>query len=233
VERWNGKRWSIQPVPSPASTTLEGVSCPSPTVCTAVGTYNGGAPLAERWNGNRWRIQRSPNVGVGDLHAVSCATTTACTAVGETDNNTAQLLLERWNGTRWLLERDPPGYVLDASLVGVSCPLPSACTAVGVRSIFAMVARWNGTRWSVAHTPATDLGIASGVSCASADTCTVVGFRPGGDEAPTVPFAERWDGTRWWLQKTASPGVLRGVTCPSLTLCIGVGAVIQRWQGRS
>jgi hypothetical protein len=35
VERWDGRRWSIQPT---AEMTPTGVSCPSPTACTVIGT---------------------------------------------------------------------------------------------------------------------------------------------------------------------------------------------------
>jgi hypothetical protein len=62
AERWNGRRWTVQHTPtiphSDGSGTLNGVSCPSKTGCTAVGYYidNGRSgtdirTLAERWRG--------------------------------------------------------------------------------------------------------------------------------------------------------------------------------------
>ena len=42
IESWNGSVWSIVPSPDTSSiqnNTLGGVSCSSPSVCTAVGTY--------------------------------------------------------------------------------------------------------------------------------------------------------------------------------------------------
>ncbi len=58
VERWNGIKWSFQRTPNPTGVTsseLEGVSCSSNSVCTAVGNYfkqgSGDLTLAERWNG--------------------------------------------------------------------------------------------------------------------------------------------------------------------------------------
>ena len=57
IERWNGRRWSIQQTPQPAGATqsdLSGVSCASGTSCTAVGFFTNGADqqvtFAERWN---------------------------------------------------------------------------------------------------------------------------------------------------------------------------------------
>jgi hypothetical protein len=67
AETWNGTRWQIQPVPSPADATasyLYAVSCTSPHACTATGFYNVRSgeelALAERWNGRTWRIQATP-----------------------------------------------------------------------------------------------------------------------------------------------------------------------------
>jgi hypothetical protein len=41
LERWDGSSWSAQPPPSPYQSggpLLDGVSCPSTTICIAVGT---------------------------------------------------------------------------------------------------------------------------------------------------------------------------------------------------
>jgi hypothetical protein len=66
AERWDGRRWSIQPTVSPPAprgrytrdAELSGVSCTSRTQCVAVGSYRTGsvtgAPLVEAWNGARW-----------------------------------------------------------------------------------------------------------------------------------------------------------------------------------
>jgi hypothetical protein len=60
AERWNGKRWSIQPSQNARSrdSRLEGVSCASRTTCMGVGYYTVGPPiptswrpLSERWSG--------------------------------------------------------------------------------------------------------------------------------------------------------------------------------------
>src|SRR5262249_60236217 len=63
AERWNGSRWRIIPAPSPThASRFTGVSCPSPTVCVAVGSSASGArTLAEPWDGTTWTIQRAPD----------------------------------------------------------------------------------------------------------------------------------------------------------------------------
>jgi hypothetical protein len=63
---WDGTKWSIQPIPpaSASGSELAGVSCTSPSACTAVGQFSGTSStktLAERWNGNSWAIQPTPN----------------------------------------------------------------------------------------------------------------------------------------------------------------------------
>jgi hypothetical protein len=59
VERWDGRGWSIQPIPGSTGGTggvLTDISCASATTCTAVGSYKGSAgqqrlTLVERWSG--------------------------------------------------------------------------------------------------------------------------------------------------------------------------------------
>lgn len=65
VERWNGSNWSMQQIMTPgpvnAVTTLNDVSCPSSTVCTAVGAFSyppgHQIRLAERWEHRGWSRQ--------------------------------------------------------------------------------------------------------------------------------------------------------------------------------
>ena len=96
AERWNGTKWVIQPMPTPAgakSMGLMSVSCTARPACVAVGYYSpdsgvtSGRTLAERWVGVSWSIQPTANP-VGNrgshLRAVSCVTETWCTAVGGT-----------------------------------------------------------------------------------------------------------------------------------------------------
>jgi hypothetical protein len=96
------------------ATYLGGVSCPSTTACTTVGStlklnHRGGIfryqAVAERWNGKRWSIQRIPfPEGAFETHlrGVSCASRTTCTAVGTLITATGGYgnwlpMVERWN----------------------------------------------------------------------------------------------------------------------------------------
>ncbi|MGO8870890.1 MAG: hypothetical protein ACLQPH_05710 [Acidimicrobiales bacterium] len=59
IGRWDGTTWATQRGP-PVRGSLHGVSCTTPTACTAVGVTairGGGRPLVERWEGTRWTLQ--------------------------------------------------------------------------------------------------------------------------------------------------------------------------------
>jgi hypothetical protein len=91
IESWNGSAWSIVPSPNTSSTQaddLGGVSCSSPSACTAVGSYFNSQTLIESWNGSVWSIVPSPNASqISLLSGVSCSSSSACTAVGFTGND--------------------------------------------------------------------------------------------------------------------------------------------------
>lgn len=133
AERWDGTRWSLEPVPAPIDVTLSSVSCSAPNACAAVASG-----LLERWDGTRWSMPPAmlpaipENVG---FTGVSCASRNACTAVGTYgigESSTPLTLAERFDGKRWSVETTsapfmPYGGELDA----VSCPSVTACIAVG------------------------------------------------------------------------------------------------------
>lgn len=260
VERWNGRRWSVQPTPNfaPLDAELAGVSCPSENSCIAVGgheTAHGLAALVERWDGRRWSVEPIVGAFVRNLVSVSCSSPSACTAVGgyNTADRTVAL---RWNGQRWSVQatRNPFGAG-SSKLVSVSCASASACTAVGsynsrAGGTHALVERWNGTRWSVQPIPSpagAAGGSLAGVSCSSPSACTVVGafssILPSG-LVRNLALAERWNGKSWSVQPTRNPvaslaGFLAGVSCPSASACTAVGSyttsgpkLVERWNGK-
>jgi len=221
AERWDGTRWQIQPVPTPsgaAGSFFAGVSCTSPSFCTAAGaqTDSAGNPistLAERWNGTDWSIQPTPNPPPGGvLAAVSCTTPAACTAAGNvnaTSNSGTTTLAERWNGTTWTIQPTP---VLSAGqgsfFSGVACEA-TACTAVGLNlpdSGPAMLAeRWDGTSWQIQPMPtppgAPDIDPPA-VACPALSACTAAGGYT--SVGPKVTLAEQWNSTSSSAQPTAS-----------------------------
>jgi hypothetical protein len=225
--------WSIQSTPNPAGSqfgTLNGVSCTSATLCTAVGFDDspsvGGVTLAERLTGTSWVIQPTPNptgAASAQLSSVSCVSANACTAVGSyatSGNIFSGTLVERWNGTQWKIQKSPnPTTAVRAGLLGVSCVSTTACTAVGSydKSTYAqypLAEKWNGTSWKVQSvknpvgstylsTMLPEPGLYS-VSCTTATTCTAVGGNYTSKGLP-VPLAEQLKGTSWSIQSTPVP----------------------------
>jgi hypothetical protein len=244
-----GGHWKRQKTPNPKGallTSLEGVSCPSPTACIAVGSYTGRSggdfTLAERWDGTYWRIQPTPNhkhADIDALHSVSCADANACMAVGDfypTSGSQPYLpLTERWNGTTWHIEPVPvPDDTREADLWAVSCARPDSCVAVGTFQRFAggpeaLAEAWGGSTWTIlptANVPGTSANLLA-VSCWIQDECIAVGGR-GANSGRGVSLAEKWDGSAWTFLPTPSPKGFRierltTVSCSSASACTAVG----------
>jgi hypothetical protein len=243
--------WSIQRTPTAPGATegaFSGVSCPSPTACTAVGHFTDalgfGDTLAERWNGTSWRIQRTPRPGGATsslLFDVSCASPRSCTAVGSATEPSGITvpLAERWNGRSWSIQPTPRplangGRV--AYLGGVSCASTKTCVAVGFSGNRAgtrgraIAERWNGTGWTIERTAQPSgaaVSFLSALSCPSPRSCTAAGYltnRGGLGET----LVERWNGTSWTVQPTPTPTgatlvQLVGVSCAEPSVCTAVG----------
>ena len=263
AERWDGSTWAIQTTPHPGdfSGRLSGVSCPSATVCIAVGdtfTPPRGHTLGERWKGTKWSIQATANpdgAKGSNLLAISCPSATLCTAVGQyTDQfGPPRTLAERWDGTSWSIQTTPNPAGLNSFLDGVSCPSAMVCIAVGASFspdvTQALVERWDGTSWSIQTIPspvgATQTSLAA-ISCTSVTVCQAVGNYTveGGSERT---LAESLNGTSWALEATPNPAnanasLLSGISCTKAA-CTAVGdstdtggsdlSLAERWNGTS
>jgi hypothetical protein len=237
TERWDGARWRIQPSPVPAgavSAVLNGVSCPAPRTCTAVGEYFSAGQrelaLAERWSGGQWRLQqfpRPPATAQGDeLSGVSCPAVGTCFATGWYFTKSGMAAFTAaWNGGRWQVQ-PAPGPAHAGRLVGISCTSPRACVAVGDHGTVI----WNGTRWRYAHVAApagAEALVLNGVSCTSASACAAVGsyFSPVGGP---LTLAETWNGSTWRFQPSPNPATqgrnqLNTVSCTAPSACTAVG----------
>ena len=242
-------------------------------ICSCIAAGFVVAAVAGQAEAEHWVIQSVPKVFEGALAGVSCASSSACTAVGSYygPSGVGQLpLVERWNGVGWSVQSAviTPGAP-NGALAGVSCPSSSDCVAVGFASysvavmggtqtaLLPLVEDWDGNAWTVESSPdpgALGGGLPnaqlSGVSCTSMAACTAVGTYYARNQGVYVrPFAERWDGTRWTLQRARTPtgrpggpltdgGVLAGVSCSSSRSCTAVGgvatalgALAEQWNG--
>jgi hypothetical protein len=229
--RWNGTRWRHVFTPDPGGKAggdeqeLARVSCVSAADCWAVGVYTNTSSMtrtneALHWNGKRWKLISTPNPG----------------------------------GTRRSRQHE---------LLGVSCVSRSDCWAVGAAAVFGVrpgafaaatpggaalnqVLHWNGRRWSsvAVHDPAGKTGSVSngleGVACVKASDCWAVGiFRT--KAGAILNQAQRFNGKKWKLVSTPSPGEKSGgtglptlsrqlpaVACPSAKACRAVGSYPNR-----
>ncbi len=141
AEKWTGASWSLLTTANASgsgSTELNGVSCTSPTACTAVGGYsttgtNTNLPYAEQWNGSSWTAHIPPNQSGSsftNLAAVSCVTVGSCEAVGQTGSGSGPFA-EGWNGSSWAIQPTPSLTNAFGALNAVSCTTGPTCAAVG------------------------------------------------------------------------------------------------------
>ena len=238
VERWDGRRWSVERIAVPANTrvtrvTLRGISCRSRKFCVAVGWVIRGrgqvGAVVERWNGSRWSLQRTQTRDLRAsrlyLYGVSCTSVRSCTAVG---SGSVGSLVERWNGSRWTVLRGLP----QISLTRVSCSSTDDCTAVGFGGNGPVAERLHEGRHSIK--PMSDPGgepdttTFSGLACSSATACVAVGFFYPDSSGNTTPLLERLNGRHWsivTLGAPQSPGRLGGVSCPARSNCTAVGSL--------
>jgi hypothetical protein len=251
AESRSGKTWTIDPAPDPAGSPgsdLLGLSCGSPTSCTAVGAYGSASPLSvaltfvEFWNGSDWSIENSPNPpgGTGGvLSGVSCVSAVACTSVGLYEPGAQSMtvtLAEVWDGSAWHLQApvNLPGAT-GSLLSAVSCASATACVAVGSYNDledygFPLAEIWNGSKWTIASVPmpaAAVSGVFADVSCVSARACIAVGNYLTG-EGVGVAMVEAWNGYRWSIEATPTPAraldtSLWGISCASADACTAVG----------
>jgi len=226
AETWNGSRWRIQAVPSPAGATashLSALSCTSPSACTATGYYTNRSgktlALAATWNGTHWQTRPAASPARATetvLYAVSCTAPRACTATGSYDIRSGEslALAERWNGKTWRIQVTPaPAHNQGSLLTGVSCTRARTCVAVGAyfdatQRTRALAEAWNGTRWQIQPVPspvagATDSQL-SAVSCTSPRACTAVGSYTD-STFTTMTLAYKWDGKTWTVRPTPNP----------------------------
>jgi hypothetical protein len=247
AEHWNGDEWSVQSTPSTGGTAnhLLGVSCTSPTACTAVGHYSSSAnptpPLAERWNGTEWTIQTVPSptgAKSSTLYGVSCTSSTVCSAVGGYVNSASATvtLTEQWEGGEWKVKAsENPAGAEQSELRGVSCTSSTSCTAVGIYeksgAFYTLGESWNGTAWTIKTTQNPSGATGSylyGVSCTSSSACTATGVYSNISHVD-LTLAERWTGSEWTTQTTKTPegatesGFYGGVSCWSSTGCMATG----------
>jgi hypothetical protein len=223
---WNGTSWTLQTRPGASDVDPQVVSCASSGFCLAADAYG----HVDTWDGTSWSA--GPAVtGLTYVGSISCLSATFCEAVGSGANGPQAAV---WNGTSWTAQT--VAGPVNTALSAVSCTTARSCEAVGQvpdnGQEGTVAESWDGSAWTVQSTPnpsTTQGSQLTGVSCASATSCTAVGWYTSSNvstfgQLQTV--VEAWDGTAWSLEASPNPstgGQLEGVSCGSSQMCTAVG----------
>jgi hypothetical protein len=163
IEQLKGSGWRVSAAPKSADGDLEAVSCPSASLCVAVGSLGVDRTLAERWSGGTWMAATPPSPPVAEgppgLTGVSCASAAHCVAVGGTETDA---FVDTLNGTTWTMTaQGGPGFNVGL-FNAVSCFPTSVeavrCAAVGNTIPVAgnstpLTAFLTGGKWSIVFNP--------------------------------------------------------------------------------
>jgi hypothetical protein len=203
---WDGTRWDVVPtiVTRGVSSGFAGVVSISATDAWAVGNviFPSGRyrPLVAHWNGRRWsRSAAAAPADNASLMSVAAVSPSDVWAVGLGQTGP---LIEHWNGSKWRMTY-PAGPIPD--LLGVTAISRDDVWAVGDQS---QTVHWGGKRWQVV--PAQRRGDGSGFDGVSgtsaADIWTVGAYSCAEPCVSPKTLTERWDGGRWKVVRSPSPG---------------------------
>jgi photosystem II stability/assembly factor-like uncharacterized protein len=228
-----GFTWSCAKTPS--NSTERAFSCPSASVCYAVGASSGGTPwygkfiAAGAWGavntifkstdgGKSWFPSNS------DMYSIACTSTPTCLTVG----GGGRERMTTDGGSTWNDVATAPGN--NKPLTQVECPSSSVCYAVGDRGNV-MKSTDGGQTWAWEF-GATYGNPMYGLSCPSTTTCYAT-------DIYAHVFKTTDGGTTWAAQvtpittpytpvvaETGGPnpwGGLTGISCSDASTCVGVG----------
>ena len=216
---------------------LNGVSCPSSSVCLAVGDKPDGTKgIAVTLDPDTAMVR-----GGQELHFISgivisgvaCASTKRCLAVGHDSNGSGVVVaLSPATGTissgqRVRTVRGTGGVGLE----GVACPMANLCVAVGENSkrSAGVAVPLNPTTGAIRHGQSvqsvTHKGVLFELACPSPTACLAVGW---GASQPSVavPLDPRTGAVaKGQSDRSISTraAMLASVSCPSTSLCLAVG----------
>jgi photosystem II stability/assembly factor-like uncharacterized protein len=212
---WNWDRWNT------STQDLSAVSCPSASVCEAVGRNNDNDGVIERSTdrGRSWTIQPT-GIETGALASISCPTSASCTAVGSNSAANAGVILRSTDGGgHWSSTSLPSGDIA----VSVSCFSASDCELVdNFGDVWGSEdggAFWQEQRsWS----PSEPWNFAA-IACSSVSTCEIVGSKGSGATATGAAWQTTDGGRIWSQQPVPSAFQLTSVSCPVSHYCVAAG----------
>jgi photosystem II stability/assembly factor-like uncharacterized protein len=205
---------------------LTGISCPSRTVCYAIG---GGEYLVTEDSGAIWTIGAGLVNGAGAQGGggglgpygttIACPSTTMCVTNGTTNVGSGAIpsgiLVTTDAGRRWVSERLP----LRMGVFGFSCPATRVCFAIGAggygygpHEFAAILSSTDAGRSWRTRLDIQGPGI-NEIACSTTSTCVA-----GEEDGDTVNVTT--DSGSTWTTRAFPPGLGVGeVTCPSTSVC--------------
>jgi hypothetical protein len=235
------------PSPSAQRNVLAGVSCATPTTCTAVGHFETAAGVfslvVTTSDGTTWTRRAIPAPSnLAELRDVSCVSATECTAVGTyfPDDASAGLstfVVRTANGVNWTRATSPTPGGMWSVLSSVACVTATRCRAVGQTGNRTLVLRTsNGQQWFREASP--NLGNGPNelraIDCSSNAQCTAVGhyYATGADRALARTLVVRLTfGPPWVAVPSPNPAPatsnspLNDVSCSAPSSCVAVGTI--------
>ena len=220
--------WTDHQLPSVGESPLFDISCPSTSLCVAVG---GGNTLTSSTNptgpADNWSVIYPGGAGPPNqsgIKGVSCPSPQLCVAVSfegfvlTSTNPTGGL------GAWGVANLSPSGP--RTHLYGISCPSPSFCAASagGAKILTSTDPTGGAGSWTVTQLQA-PLEL-RGISCVSPSFCVAVGddgegIRAGPTDRGEILTSINPLGGAWQqVEVPGTPGNLYGVSCPSPALCV-------------
>lgn len=209
---------------------LTGISCPSKTVCYAIG---GGEYLVTKDSGATWTIGAGlingaevqvagvpAGGGLGPYGgAIACPSTTTCLTNGTTHLGggaiPSGILVTADSGRRWVSEKLP----LRMGVFGFSCPSTRVCFAMGARGygygsheFAAILSSTDAGRSWRPSLYIEGLGITE-IACSTTSTCVA------GEEDGDSVDVTRDSGSTWTTHAFPSGLAVGEVSCPSTAVC--------------
>ncbi len=249
--------WKVVTSPNPGvPDDLGAVAAVSATNAWAVGSSglqrSTGQTVIEHWNGTQWSVVTSPSPGseFNTLTGVAVVSASDVWAVGwQSSLGVAETLTEHWNGTKWSVVTSPSPAAGGNELFSVAAVSATDVWTVGfIQNNTAtgsvqqtLIEHWNGTQWSIVTSPnpSSQTNSLTGVTATSATGVWAVGYDTN-SSGIWQTLTEQWDGTRWSVVKSPSPGsqinYFSSVAARSTTDAWVVGyadnqTLIEHWNG--
>jgi hypothetical protein len=214
--------WTVTQLPGTVGSvpTLASISCPSPSLCVAVGKSDV-ADVATSTDpalgASAWTL--TPIEGTKHLRAVSCPTVSLCVAVSPDGQ-----IVTSTNPTAGPAAWSAADFGSAYSLNGVSCTSAPLCVAVGIEGEIltstdptAGVSAWTGTKLAESNEAEPGRPGLRAVSCLAGPLCVAVDAS-GEAHVSTNPTG----GTGAWKATGSLAGLNStiAISCPSLSLCV-------------